>query len=71
LFIFFLPGTTDIGSSVMNAMSSLDRLLGLEERRGGAEEVDICPSDEEQEEGCPAPAFMQDDLGRAQNSINI
>jgi hypothetical protein len=53
----------------MNAMSSLDRLLGLEERRGGAEEVDICPSDEEQEEGCPAPAFMEDDLGRAQNSI--
>ncbi len=50
-------------------MSSLDRLLGLEERRGGAEDVDICPSDEEQEEGCPAPAFMEDDLGRAQNSI--
>jgi hypothetical protein len=71
LFIFFLLGTTDIGSSVMNAMSSLDRLLGLEERRGGAEDVDICPSDEEQEEGCPAPAFMQDDLGRAQNSIYI
>jgi hypothetical protein len=72
LFISFpLPGTTDIGSSVMNAMSSLDRLLGLEERRGGAEEVDICPSDEEQEEGCPAPGFMEDDLGRDQNSIYI
>lgn len=54
-------GNTDIASSVRNALSSLDRLLGVEAPADSAElEVDICPSDEEEQ---LAPGFMEDDLG--------
>ena len=75
---FFASGASDIGSSVQNAISSLDRLLGLDEKEdrgpsGNREvvtdkevtEVDICPSDEEEEEDDRlAPGFMEDELGR-------
>ena len=76
---FFASGASDIGSSVQNAISSLDRLLGLDEKEdrgpsGNREvvtdkevtEVDICPSDEEEEKEDDrlAPGFMEDELGR-------